>query len=259
MWPFKRPTLLDSDMVQWHVDNMCWLLRNLGNTPIFSDSRLVLPTPGFFKTDEQNGHGFAEAIFSQIKAYAGMSDWPVHLVSDVEVYTPNNDLIQATSRHTPLGMFFRDHEDGVKISYAPKLLKKPADLIATLAHELAHYLLHSIEDTLPCAPEESEFLTDQTACFMGFGVFMANSAFSFEQWRYDGVGTQGWSSQRSGYLPEADLVFDTALFLTAKGLDATPAIKCLKPHLADKLKKAMKDAAPFEDALIAARSSAIAY
>lgn len=259
MWPFKRATLLDHDTAQWHVDNVCWLIRNLANTSSFTDTRLVLPTPGFFITDDKSGHALAEAIFAQVKAYAGMADWPVQLVSDVEVYDYNTDLVQATARHTPLGMFMRDHDDVVLISYAPQLLKTPINLIATFAHELAHYLIHSIEDTLPCAPEEMEFLTDQTACFMGFGVFMANSAFSFEQWRDDGIGTQGWRSQKNGYLPEADLIFDTALFLAAKGLDATPALKCLKPYLADQLKTAMKDMAEHSETLRVARETAFTY
>lgn len=188
-------------MMQWHADNAGWLLRHLAKTPAYADTRLVVPTAGFFKTDARKGHEFAEAIFAQIKAYAGMSEWPVHLVSDVEVYEPHGDLVQAPSRHTPLGMFFRGGGEDVQISYAPELLKNSVNLIATLAHELAHYLIHAIDDDLPCAPEEEEFFTDQTACFLAFGVFMANSAFSFEQWRDNGAGTQGWRSRRSGSMP----------------------------------------------------------
>lgn len=78
---------------------------------------------------------------------------------------------------------------------------------------------------------------------------MANCAFVFEQYRDSGSGTQGWRTQRSGYLPERDLVFDLALFLTAKSQDASAALPCLKPHLADCLKTAMKDAAAFSDEL----------
>lgn len=260
MWPFKHRPLLDDEIARWHVDNFCWLLRNLTHTPIFRDSRLVLPAPGFFKIDDTTGHAMAEGVFREIKTYAGMTDWPVNLVTDVEVYEPkSSELIQATTRHTPLGLFMRDHDGGVHISYAPKLLKKPINLIATLAHELAHYLVHSIEDTLPCDPTEEEPLTDETACFMGFGVFLANSAFEFEQYRDNGAGTQGWRTQRSGYLPEADLVFDTALFITAKGIDPAPAFKYLKPHLADHLKKALKDVEAYKDELRAAIDNALPY
>ncbi|WKL57768.1 hypothetical protein Q1W73_01945 [Asticcacaulis sp. ZE23SCel15] len=259
MWPFKEAPFLDHDTARWHVDNMCWLIRNLANTPSFTETKMILPTPGFFVTGDKTGHALAEAIFAQVKKYAGMEDWPVQLVSDVQIYEPNADLVQATSRQTPLGMFMHDHQGPVQISYAPQLLKTPANLIATFAHELAHYLLHSVADTLPCAPEEIEFLTDQTACFLGFGVFMANSAFVFEQWRDAGTGTQGWQGRKSGYLPERDLVFDAALYIAAKGIDPEPAMKCLKPHLAQQLKKALKDAGNYSDDLRAAIDGAYTY
>ena len=256
MWPFKRQPLLDPDTARWHVDNACWLLRNLGRTPMFNETRLVLPAPGFFDTGGVEGHALAEAIFHKVKAYAGMSGWPVELVSDVATYDRSStDLIQAPSQHTPLGLFMRDR-DMVRISYAPRLLKTPVNLIATFAHELAHYLVKSIEDTLPCDPDLEELLTDQAACLMGFGVFMANSAFQFEQFRDAGSGTQGWRSQRNGYLPEGDLVFDLALFLTAKDIKPDEAMRCLKPHLADQLKTAMKDMEAYRAELQAALANA---
>ena len=256
LWPFKPSTLLDADTMQWHVDNACWLIRQIGHMPMGRDSRLVLPSKGFFIADGK-GHAFADAIFDQVKTYAGMTDWPVRLVSDVATYEPERgDLIQAASCNTPLGLFMRDHENGVAISYAPKLLKVPGNLIATFAHELSHYLIHSIPFDLPCEDDEEELFTDQTACLLGFGVFLANSAVNFEQWRNDGAGTQGWRRSRCGYLPEADLIFDTALFLTWKDLDASSALPCLKPHLADQLKRAMKEAAAFRPALLDAQASA---
>ena len=67
MWPFKRRPLLDDNIARWHVDNFCWLLRNLANTPMFEGSRLVLPAPGFFRLDETVGHAMAEDVFNQVK------------------------------------------------------------------------------------------------------------------------------------------------------------------------------------------------
>jgi hypothetical protein len=54
---------------------------------------------------------------------------------------------------------------------------------------------------------------------------------------------QGWRIERSGYLPEADLIFALALFLQVKSLDPAPALACLKPHLATMLKRALSDLA----------------
>ena len=78
-----------------------------------------------------------------------------------------------------------------------------------------------------------------TAAYLGFGVFMANSVFEFEAVQ-DGP-MQGWRYGRSGYLPEQDLVFATALFNAVKELDPHPACQSLKPHLAKLLKRALRD------------------
>jgi hypothetical protein len=129
--------------------------------------------------------------------------------------------------------------NGVQISYVPALLAHPERLIATFAHELAHYLLATAPTSPPCEDDEHEFLTDLTAVYLGFGVFMANSVFEFEAIQ-DGP-MQGWRYGRSGYLPEQDLVFATALFIAVKKLDPSPAYPCLKPHLAQQLKRALRD------------------
>ena len=54
----------------------------------------------------------------------------------------------------------------------------------------------------------------------------------------------GWRWRRTGYLPEADLIFALALFLEARRLDPTPALGCLKPHLAGMLRRTMQERDP---------------
>jgi hypothetical protein len=208
MWPFKPKPYLDEDTASWHVDNFCWFIKHFHQTPMFENTRLILPSPGFFQTEAQ-GHERALAIFEKVKMYAGMDDWPVELSKDDEVYEPNkSDLIQIPTENLPLGTFGCDGESNVIISYNPSILNNPVSLIATFAHELSHYLIGVTDDELPCEDDEEEYLTDQLACFLGFGVFMANNVYGFEQWRDDISGTQGWQAKRSGYLPENDMIFN---------------------------------------------------
>lgn len=122
----------------------------------------------------------------------------------------------------------------IQISYVPELLERPDQLIATFAHELAHYLLATKHSEPPCADDEKEFLTDLTAVYLGFGVFLANARFNFE-----GL-VHGWRMARSGYLPEADLIFALALFIEAKGVDPDLALGCLKPHLTAMLRRTLR-------------------
>ncbi|REL29586.1 hypothetical protein [Thalassotalea euphylliae] len=111
-------------------------------------------------------------------------------------------------------------------------------LVATLAHELAHYLTATAKDEPPGGWENWEFATDIAATFMGFGIFMANSAFNFSQ--YADADSQGWKSGRSGYLSENEHIYALAIFLLLKDLSINEASRYLKPHLGKQLKKVMK-------------------
>jgi len=243
MWPFGRKPLVDPDTAEWHADNFAWLVETFGANEAFSASELVLPKSGFFPSDGEQGHSKALRIFERVKFYCGMENWPVVLAPDDNpAATDHASLLLAAPVHGKHAQgTFSVTEEGIQISYAPALLAKPERLIATFAHELAHYLLATAKSAAPCADDEHEFLTDLTAAYLGFGVFMANSVFDFEQVQ-DGP-LSGWRMGRSGYLPERDFIFATALFIAAKDIDPSPAYPCLKPHLAKLLKQALHDVA----------------
>ena len=194
---------------------------------------------GFFTIDGEQGDLLAQRIFLQVKRHCRMEDWPVDLVADdnplAQDGMPAVDMI-APRKHA-LGTF-GVAGNRVQISYVPTLLRRPEQLIAVFAHELAHYLLATAAEWPVCADDEKECLTDLAAVFMGFGVFLANARFSRETYT-DGVW-HGWRIGHAGYLPEADLIFALALFLRTKGLEADAACGSLKPHLASLLRRAMR-------------------
>lgn len=242
MWPFKRRPLLDRDTADWHLENFEWLVRCYADSKSLASSKLVLPKPGFFPNDGEKGHALALRLFDQVKDYAQIGNWPVDLVQGDEIIEGGRSLASPIRSSTAsLGMFIADGSNRVEIAYSASLLSDPQSLIATLAHELGHYIISLAPIPPVCAEDEIEFLTDLAAIYMGFGVFLANSAFKFEQWRDDAIGTQGWQSRRHGYLPEPDLIFGTAIFLRVKGLDPTEAEGSLKPHLAKQLRQALRD------------------
>jgi len=242
MWPFKRGPVVDADTAEWHAENFAWLVETFGGNDAFSEATLVLPRPGFFPSDGEVGHSRALRIFERVKHYCGMEEWPVGLVED------DNPAAEAALL-SPAALVHGRHAQGtfsiadgdVQISYTPALLADPQRLIATFAHELGHYLLATAPTRPPCSDDENEFLTDLTAVYLGFGVFVANTVFEFEAIS-DGT-RQGWRMGRSGYLPERDVMFATALFIAVKGLDPEPACECLKPHLAKLLRSALRQLA----------------
>jgi hypothetical protein len=243
MWPFKPKPIVDADAAAWHVENFAWLARNFSGDDAFANTRLVLPKRGVFTIDSEQGHARALRIFEQVKHYCGMDDWLVDLVADdnplAQAGMPRIDAVEA--KKYALGTF-GVAGNRLQISYVPALLQQPEQLIATFAHELAHYLLLRARERVVCADDETECLTDLAAVFMGFGVFLANARFNRETYS-DGVW-QGWRIGHSGYLPERDLIFALALFLRAKGDEADEACGSLKPHLAKLLRQAMRQLPP---------------
>jgi hypothetical protein len=241
IWPFKRKPLLDEEATDWHLENFEWLVSCYAANQSLSAATLVLPKPNFFLADGEKGHAKAERIFAQVKEYCQIADWPTELVRGDPFLASGRTLFEVQHGKSVLGTYDGYTSNKIRITYAPNLLENPQALIATLAHEIGHGIIHAAPKKPICADDEHEFLTDLAAVYLGFGVFLANTAFQFTQWRDDALGTQGWQSSRSGYLPEADLVFATAIFIRAKRIDPTEARSCLKPHLASMLDKALRD------------------
>jgi hypothetical protein len=240
MWPFARKLIVDDDTAAWHIDNFAWLIRQFGGGAGLAQSKLVLPGPGFFVADGESGHALALRIFDQVKAYCGMSDWEVDLVADDNPLADQGarSLAMIAPQRHALGTF-GVAGNRIVISYVPSLLKRPDQFIATLAHELAHYLLATRREPPPCEEDEREFLTDLAAVYLGFGVFLANARFFHES--YEDGPVHGWRMGHSGYLPEPDLIFALALFIRAKAADPAPALNRLKPHLATMLRRTLRD------------------
>jgi hypothetical protein len=113
-----------------------------------------------------------------------------------------------------------------QITYNPASLADPASLVATFAHELSHCLIPTARTAPPGGRELEEHATDLAAMFMGFGVLMANSAKSFDQ--FQNCGEMGWQMQAQGYLSENALTTGRALFVVASGADAVDAEAALK-------------------------------
>jgi hypothetical protein len=248
MWPFSRKPLLDEETMSWHLDAFEWLVASFAGRRSFAASWLVLPAPGFFVYDHETGHALAERLFRQVEDYCDLPGSRLRLTPEQFVPDEGDALLFGRVQHGRHAM--GTYSPG-EIRHLPALIREPLVLIGTFAHELGHHLLHAGASTPPPidGADEEEFLTDLAAVYLGFGVFLANQAFSFDQ--HGDTFSQGWRSSRRGYLPERDLVFGTAIFHAVKDLDPAPALSCLKPHLASQLKRALHDLDQRE-ALIAA-------
>jgi len=238
---FKSKKTLTEQDSEFQVETYKWLLKNFGGDNFYSKSQIVLPTREYFPSKVESPEEAAIETFEAVKKYAGLEEWPCKLVAQEEDIDP---LIAETvaiqnAPQSALGTFEHVGEGEVVITYNPSLLSNPAQLVATFAHELSHYLTGTANEPPPGGWDNWEFATDIAATFLGFGIFMANSAFCFSQ--YTGTGSQGWQSSRNGYLSEPEHVYSLAIFMLLKDISVPQVIGSLKPSLRKVLKKAIKE------------------
>lgn len=244
---FGKSRFLDADIEDWCLETWAWLLANLGGLKRLREMQLVLATREFFPPTDAEAHERALYIFERVKLWMGMKDWAAELHA-----AERSDRFQRVgaysalqhSRRSPDGTF-RIEDGKVIITYAADLVAQPRLLIATLAHELAHYLLSSVRKPIPGGNDLHELATELTVAFCGFGVFAANSAFHFEQ--HQDVYGQGWRTGRHGYFSEPTWAFAIALFATLKEIEIPEGD--LKDSVAHLTRKAIKYLKRYPDRL----------
>ncbi len=241
----SKPILSDEDTA-FQLATFKWLLKNFGGNDFYKNTKLILPTREYFPSKVESSNEAANETFEAVKKYAGMEDWPCKLEEqeeDIDARVAPTLTVQ-NSPNNPNGTFEAKENNEIVITYNPDLLRNPTQLVATYAHELSHYLTGSGPEEPPGGWDNWEFATDIAATFLGFGVFMANSAFNFQQ--FTEVDSQGWQYNRSGYLSEAEHIFALAIFLALQGMSIETALPHLKPNLKKLLKMAQKQIADSE-------------
>lgn len=230
---FRRRHFLDEDVDAFHIACWGWLLRGTGGMAEFGKTPLVLPTSKFFPKSEAQGYDRAAHIFDRTKILARMDEWPVDLVAQAELpaQLSQNVCIQHEGRAAGT---FQMHGTGGVISFDPAHVGAPMVLVATFAHELGHYLNGAFDEPPPGGPELTEPATDVTAVFLGFGLFGANSSFDFRK------NSEGWASQKLGYISEAEWAFNIAIFCALGEHDSALLKPHLKPHIYSQVQSALK-------------------
>lgn len=238
---FKTKPLLSSNAVKFEVEIYKWLLRNFDSEIFYNKTSMVLPTEDFFPFKVNSDEEAAMETFRVVQELAGLKEWPCELVSqedDIDPLVAPTILVQNLPNN-PLGTFYMKEDNNAIITYNPAIVNNPTQLVATYAHELSHYLIRTAQEDPPGGWENEELITDITATFLGFGIFMANSATSFEQ--FSGPDSQGFKSSRNGYLSEKEHIYALAIFMTLKNIDYNTVKPHIKSYLRSTLKRAMKE------------------
>lgn len=229
---------IDQDTAEWVEDCFSWLLKHQGGFANLVETPLVLPTSDFFPFDHLDGHALGEAAFDQVRRFAGMEDWPCTFRAEEIAPDAGAAYQRAQGGPPPAGRFIlgSDPTAPPTITYDPALVHDPAGLVATLAHELAHYLVASIDDPPPEGWENVEFVTEIVSVFLGFGIFVVNTSFRFDQ----AGPEQGGVWRRQGYLPAAELTYALGLFVALQGQGRKQVLAHLKEDQQPVFKKTLQ-------------------
>jgi hypothetical protein len=237
----KSKPLLDESTSQWLFDAFAWSLRNFDPQVFYQETVLVTPSNRHFPGKENSAEGMAQLIFDQVKQYAGMSHWPCRLLNANEsaVSAPAQVMIEGPIRGSK-GLITQSVEPAhqLAIPYNSQQLAKPEALIAQYAHTLAHYLGQTAQEPPPGGEQFWPQATELLAIFMGFGLMIANSAYTFR----GGCGScYNPLAERSAYLSQDEATYALAIFSTLKDIPPKDVLAHLKSYLRPVFKRAAKE------------------
>ena len=198
----------------WIEESMLWLMKEFGRDAL-RDATVVLPTDEFFPDHFSGDEEDVRALVERVCVYMGVDPERVEL----EFFTDENN---APRPNLPFDEFsrsgvaghYRKRRDKFIINIESSQLTDPMFLVATSAHELGHVRLLG-EGRVSGGFEDHEPLTDLLTVFLGMGVFTGNAVFSFRQWT--DAFSQGWQTERRGYMTEEMFGYALALFAWARG------------------------------------------
>lgn len=237
MWPFRRKTVLDPEMMTWMFGQAEWLLTAHAHRPAFATAQLLPLSERLFPVTGLAGHALAEDIFARVRYFAGVSDLAMALEPLGSSGRYNDSQVQ--QQMTAAGLYQADM-NGITIHYDTALLANRADLVAVLAHEVAHAVLDLGARRPPPGDEAfEEMRTDFTAAFLGFGFYLM-------QFRADSrVSTpelaHAWKNYYAYYMNLPELCFATALFCIVRGIDKHKILSGAPSSNASLLKRCFQD------------------
>jgi hypothetical protein len=237
---FQSRPLIDSSSADWIFDTFEWVLQNFDSDEFFHRSRLVQPTNDFFPGNVDSVHAKAENIFQHTVRHAGLSHWPFRLQSpeqfkNIPAVPLHFAAVVRDSKHNTLPALICEH--ALHLTYNPQQTLKPEDLSSGFAHWIAQHLVAQAQQLPPKGMDYLAEGTEVLAVVMGFGVLLANSAYTFR----GGCGScYNGQANRQATLSEDEVVFALALYCRLKEIPDGHATSFLKKHLKSSYKRARK-------------------
>ena len=232
-----KPPISDDDRF-WVDDGLVRLSQLLGRRRML-EARVMRPTAEDFPDRFDGSEAALQLMFLRVAGCMSVDPDLVELqvFSDSTESTLESIPFAARRSSSPGGVYAESPGHKKLVAVHQRQLRDPLSLIAVLAHELGHVILLG-GGLVDREAEDMEPLNDLLTVFLGFGIFNANAAFQFSQ--YTSTDSQGWSTQRLGYLPERVWGYALARFAIERGENDPEWSKFLATNIRSYFKSSIK-------------------
>jgi hypothetical protein len=196
------------------------LIRRTGYAR-FVTHPIVLPEGEYFPDPWDRSMASAGALLARLMSYAGLVDVGIRLrgFRNFNPHLGEGALVKGVGSHA--SAWFAGIRGGVaEFGIDVRNLRDERKLVAALAHEVAHAFRHH-HGLVVRRTEIEEQLTDVTAVFLGFGVFVLNASHHVET---GGTSEDGqrllYERTALGYLAPQEFAYLLAAHWAARGADA---------------------------------------
>ncbi|MEO1437553.1 MAG: hypothetical protein AAFV80_18570 [Bacteroidota bacterium] len=217
-WKCPPKSPITPEDQNWVETSLDWIDRKVVR---FKKLPTIQPSSEFFDRAFVGSEADARFVLKKCGEYFDLKlrDLELHFYDEAALKL-DPGLVSKVKSQGAAGLY-RQRGKTYEIWLENKQLKKPDALVATIAHELSHYLLIG-KKGIYLKGEENEWITDLVTIAHGFGIFTGNAKFSFQQWQ-SGDGWGGWSSSTQGYLPLPVIAYAMAEIEYRKGQRDLPS------------------------------------
>ena len=171
---FRATCPCDPEAKRWVEERLRWLSRQFG-LHILLERSIILPTDEFFPDAYDGSPKSVRRLFRRVCQYMEVDP------EDIEFKLYKDRTSSSVAAFDPTRGFAAGTWQGAEepwqkgiIKIEESILDRVADLIGTMAHELSHQRLLG-EGRAEVEAFDNELLTDLTAVYHGFGIFIANN------------------------------------------------------------------------------------
>jgi len=238
---FKSSPLVDPTTAAALQETFDWALERFDKTAFLESTQLVHPTREYFPDRADNELDMARALCQRICQYAGLSHWPF-VVREPEKFSAQlPPLLHLDTQHRqPEQLSAPEAQGELEVVYSSAMMRKPMDLVGSMSKNIAQHFLHQSQQVPPAGPESFDAAAEVIAIMMGFGLFIANSAYTF---RGSCARCYDPRANRAPALSEDEAIYTLALFCHHKNLPNKDVTPSLKNYLRRSFKKARRQIA----------------